>query len=127
MSVPESNFNLSFADISSLTCVPPMSTTSTLRFIARPWTGKNLLPDPYRSAQPFENAAARRLFGTTRGPAFDNHEFNETEERQAGECQIYTKIARDLSDGTGVVEFRGELCFGHIKQRPVVPSRTIAR
>src|SRR6266567_6195560 len=127
MSGPESNFNLSFADISSLTCVPPMSTTSTLRFIARPWTGKNLLSDPYRPAQSFENAAARRLFGTTRGPAFDNLELNETEQGHAGEFQIQPKIARDLGDGTGAVELRGKLRFGHSKPQLLDTLKTIAR
>src|SRR6266568_7483019 len=104
-----------------------MSTTRTFCFIARPWAGKKLLSDPYRPAQSFENAAARRLFGTTRWPAFDNLELNETEEGQVGEFQIQPKVARDLGDGTGAVELRGKLRFGHSKPQLLDTLKTIAR
>ena len=60
-------------------------------------------------------------------PAFDDLEFNETEEGQAREFQIQPKIARDLSDGTGAVKLRGELCFSHGKPQLLDALKTIAR
>src|SRR5690349_1087620 len=73
------------------------------------------------------NAASLRLVRISGGPQFDSLEFDETENDQAGEFQIQSKIMRDLGNRTGTVELRDKLRFFHAKLEFFHTFTTMAR
>src|SRR5215212_5894186 len=90
--IPESNFRVSFREIISFTCVPPMSTTRMFFFIATP-PGRTL----FAETELLEESALLRLRGRRGGrPAFDDLKGEEPEQRKARELEIEAEILRDL-------------------------------
>ena len=92
---------------------------------------------PYRShlaearliAEHAAEDAALFLFRTDRGrrPAFDDLEREEAEEREARELQVEPQVLRDLCDGAGAVELRGELRLRNRQPQALHALEAVAR
>ena len=82
MSRPESNFNLSSGRHHQFDVSATDIDDENVAFHRTLRQEKLLAASAEKT---FEKAAALRFFGSSRGPAFNDVEFDETEERQASE------------------------------------------
>src|SRR5689334_16712223 len=73
------------------------------------------------------NTDTLRLVRVSGWPAFDSFELDETEDDQASEFQIQSKITGDLGNRTGTVELRGKLRFFHAELKSFHTLTTMAR
>ena len=92
-----------------------------------PWAGKDYSPIPIDRPSRLKTLPRSALSEAAGGQHSTISSSTKRKEGQAGEFQIQPKIARDLSDGTGAVELRGELCFGHGKPQLLNALKTIPR
>src|SRR5215470_4199870 len=105
---PDGNARSSRSDISSLTKVPPISTTRILLFMsARPPAGRELATATEQSS----HSCFRFGRGgcNAAGPAFYDFKRNEPEQKLSGRFQIEPQIFCNLLNGPGAIELGSEL------------------
>src|SRR5438045_6635485 len=103
---PDGNSRSTRSDISSLTKVPPISTTRILLFISARPRGRELSAATEQSP----HAGLRfGLRGCAARPAFYDFNRNEPEQQLSGRFQIEPQIFCNLLHGPGAVELRAEL------------------
>src|ERR1041385_5704073 len=106
---PEANSRSTRSDISSLTKLPPISTTRILLFIsARPEQQKRPTLSPAPEQSPHATLRFRLYSGAGR-PALYYLKHDEAEQQLPRRFQVKPEVPRNLLHRAGAIELRGEL------------------